>query len=145
MFEAGGERNCETARRFRVGPAKCTSARFSQPERVQGFDLLHGRNDLIDHWHGNSIGDPLGQSRQRRAGQNEDVGFILLHGALREFNQKVFLLGSHLGDLTERAIEHADALHIVPRAHVRERIPRTRDRAPVRTSPGQTGVPPCMP
>ena len=28
------------------------------------------------------IGDPLGQSRQRRAGQNEHVGFILLHGAL---------------------------------------------------------------
>ena len=62
MFEAGGERACETARRFRVGPAKCSSARFSQPERVQGFDLLHGRNDLIDDRYGNSIGDPLSQS-----------------------------------------------------------------------------------
>ena len=109
MFEAGGERSCEAARRFRVGPAKCTSARFSQPERVQGFDLFHSCNDLIDDRHRNSIGNPLRQSRQRCAGQDQDVGFILLHGSLREFNQKVFLFGSHVGDLTERAIEHADA------------------------------------
>lgn len=76
---------------------------------MQGLDLLYGGHDLVDDRHRNSVGHPLGQSRQWRAGQNKNVGFILLHGALCEFNQKVFLFGADLGDLTEWAIEHANA------------------------------------
>ena len=87
---------------------------LSQTERVQGFDLLHGGHDLIDHRYRNSIGDALSQPRQWRTGQDKDVGVILLYGALREFDQKVFLFGPHLGDLAERAVEHADPCTSLP-------------------------------
>ena len=109
MFETGGQRACEAVRRLGVGPAKCAGRRFSQAECEQGFGLLHGGYDLIDDWNWNSLGDTLGQSRQRRPRQNQNVGLVLLHRAHRKFDQKVFLFSPYLGDFTERAVEHADA------------------------------------
>ncbi len=84
-----------------------------------------------------------GKPGERRTGQDDDVGAVLLDRAVGERNQQVFLLGLHLRDRLKRTVERADAGATRAQCRAWRRIPRTRAPARRRRSRWKSAARPC--
>src|SRR5262245_1250413 len=93
--ESSSKRLRQADRRLGSRTAKCPGRRLAYLEADQRFRLLHGRGHLIDHRYGNTILDPLSETRERSASEDHNIGLVLCHRRVRELHEQILFLVLH--------------------------------------------------
>ena len=91
MFDDGGKRRGQPARRLRVGPAEGAGDRLARFEHGERLRLTHGGRDGINDGHRNTVAHFRREPGKRRAGQDDDIGAVLFDRLVGERDQQLFL------------------------------------------------------